>query len=138
VGITDLQATRFWWGLEDAVAFVGSVLPRMQGAEIWIPKLASAKVTDLAHAMAPRSALHVIGMRGPEKIHEAMISATEAVSTYELADRYVLLPKQGQWWSPAPPVGAIPVPVGFTYASDGDPLPVSCEALEAPVCVSVS
>lgn len=127
IPITDPDCTRYWWAIEDAVAFVGSVLEQMQGAEIWIPKLASSRVADLARAVAPRSAHRLVGTRGPEKLHEAMISATESVYAWELADRYVLLPKQGQWWSPEPPAGAIKVPAGFTYTSNDDPLPVSLE-----------
>lgn len=135
--ITDPEATRFWWAVDDAVVFVAKVLDRMQGAEVWIPKIASARVVDLARAVAPRSSVVVTGMRGPEKLHESMVNATEARYAYELPDCYVLLPKQGQWWSPQPPEGAVSVPAGFTYASNGDPLPVSLEPLEGP-CVSPS
>lgn len=138
IPITDPLATRFWWSVDDAVEFVATVLAEMQGAEIWVPKLASSLVVDLAHAIAPQSEIRVTGTRGPEKVHEAMISPTEAKFTYELPDRYVLLPKRGQWWSPAPPSDAIPVAEGFAYGSDGDPLPVRLEALEAHSCASPS
>src|SRR5262249_41670796 len=128
VPITDPRATRFWWTIQDAVRFVGSVLQRMEGAEIWIPKIASAHVTDLARLVAPASPYRIVGMRGPEKVHEAMINPTEAAYCYELPECYVLLPKQGQWWSPAPPVDAIPVPDGFSYISNSS---LDLEALEA-------
>lgn len=121
ISITDVDATRFWWSAEQAVAFIQGVVAAMQGAEIWIPKLVSAKVVDLARAIAPDSALTVTGMRGPEKLHEAMIAPTEARYAWELPDCYVLLPKLGQWWSGPIPEGAVKVPDGFTYASDGDP-----------------
>lgn len=132
--ITDVDATRFWWVVEDAVRFVGSVLDRMQGCEIWIPKLVSAKVLDLAKACAPDSEVIVTGMRGPEKRHEAMINTTEARYAWELPDAYVLLPKRGQWWSPEPPADARRVPEGFTYLSSGDPLPV--ELQESQICAN--
>lgn len=133
ITITDPQATRFWWSVDDAVRFVAWVLTVMQGGEIFVPKLASAKVVDLARALAPQSAQIVTGMRGSEKLHEAMINATEARYAYERPEAYVLYPKQGQPWSP-PPQG-VPVGDGFTYASDGDPLPVSVEeALEVLPC----
>jgi UDP-N-acetylglucosamine 4,6-dehydratase len=122
--ITDPEATRFWWSIDDAVAFVGMVLARMHGTEVWVPKLASAKVIDLAAAIAPASRLVITGTRGPEKVHEAMISATEARYTYELPDSFVLLPKRGAWWSPDPPKDAAPVGPEFRYSSDVNPLPV--------------
>jgi UDP-N-acetylglucosamine 4,6-dehydratase len=134
--ITEPSATRFWWAIEDAVAFVGTVLSRMQGAEIWVPKLVSARVVDLARAIAPAAPHHLISTRGPEKVHEFMINATEARYAWELPDAYVLLPKTGQWWSPEPPAGAIKVADGFSYSSNDDPLSVHLEALEAPSCSS--
>jgi UDP-N-acetylglucosamine 4,6-dehydratase len=136
IGITDPQATRFWWSADDAVRFVGWVLEVMQGGEIFIPKLASAKVVDLATAIAPKSPHIVTGRRGPEKTHEAMVNATEARYAYEWPSAYVLYPKQGQWWSPTPQ--GTKVPDGFTYASGDDPLPVRVEAQEAQACTSPS
>jgi UDP-N-acetylglucosamine 4,6-dehydratase len=133
LAITDLEATRFWWDAQSAVAFVGAVLGRMRGAEIWIPKIPSARVVDLARAIAPASELVETGMRGPEKTHESMISATEVRYAWELPDSYVLLPKHGEWWSPAPPAGAVKVGSDFRYSSDVDPLPV--EVVEH-VCAS--
>lgn len=136
LNITDVEATRFWWGIESAVEFVSTVLARMQGCEIWIPKLVSARVVDLAKAIAPDAAVTVTGMRGSEKRHEAMINSTEARYAWELPDAYVLLPKMGQWWSPEPPEGAVRVPEGFTYLSSHDPLPV--ELQESLTCASPS
>ena len=129
--ITDLSATRFWWSIEDAVAFIDRVQQRMHGAEIWVPRLVSSKVLDLAQAIAPASAIRVTGMRGPEKIHEVMISPTEARVTWALLDCYVLLPKEGQWWSPAPPEGAVKVAADFRYDSADLPLPVAL-SFESP------
>lgn len=134
--ITDAAATRFWWSIEDAVAFVGDVLQRMQGAEVWVPKLVSARVVDLVKAIAPDAPLTVIGPRGPEKTHEAMINGTEARYAWELPDSYVLLPHVGQWWSAAPPADAIKVPDGFRYASDGAPTSVRLESREDQPCAS--
>lgn len=134
IPITDISATRFWWSVTDAVGFILRVLNDMQGAEVWVPKLASAKVTDLALAIAPSSELIVTGMRGPEKLHEAMINETEARYAYELPDCYVLLPKQGYPWSPQPPVGAVKVPDGFSYASHQQPQSVRLELRESPLC----
>lgn len=135
VPITDPRATRFWWSIEQAVDFVHVVLGRMQGCEVWIPKLTSAPVVDLARKVAPASSHQIVGMRGPEKLHEAMINTTEASYTYELPDAYVLLPKRGQWWSPDVPPGAVAVPDGFSYSSDQS---LHVEALEALCCASPS
>lgn len=126
--ITDPRASRFWWSGADAAQFILTVLDRMHGAEIFVPKLVSARVIDLVKALAPDVSLREGGMRGAEKIHEAMINQTEAAYTYELPDCYVLLPKLGQWWSALPPHDAIKVPAGFSYSSDQDPLSVSVEA----------
>ncbi len=134
VTITDPEHTRYWWSIEDAVVFVASVIEQMQGAEVWVPKLASSRVVDLAKAVAPESELRIVGTRGPEKVHEAMISATESAYCYELPDRYLLLPKQGQWWSPSPPSGAIKVPSGFTYTSGQFPMSVSVQSQEDISC----
>ena len=135
IAITDPQATRFWWTVDDAVQFVGWVLGVMQGGEIFIPKLASSKVVDLAAAVAPKSEQRIVGTRGPEKTHEAMINGTEARCAYEWDRAYVLYPKHGQWWSPTPK--GTKVPDGFVYASDDAP-PFALEALEAPSCASPS
>lgn len=125
IPVTDVRASRFWWVLEDAARFVLRIAGEMQGSEIWIPKLLSARVIDLIKAVAPDAPIAEVGMRGPEKLHEAMINATESAYTYELPDCYVLLPKLGQWWSGGIPEGAVKVPAGFTYSSDQQPLPVS-------------
>jgi len=138
VPITDHMATRFWWHVGDAVGFIRRVIQDMQGAEVWVPKLVSARVVDLATAISPRSEIVVTGMRGPEKTHEAMINETEARYTYELPDCYVLLPKQGQYWSPSPPVGAVKVPDGFSYASHQQPQSVHFELQESQPCASAS
>ncbi len=135
VQLIDPEHTRYWWGIDDAVAFVASVLEQMRGSEIWVPKLANARMGDLAKAFAPKSEVLIIPSRGPEKIHEAMISATESAYCWELEDRYVLLPKQGQWFSPEPPAGAVKVQPGFTYSSGQFPMSVSLEQpREGPPC----
>ncbi len=131
VPITDPRATRFWWSIDQAVDFVLRVLGRMRGSEIWIPKLSAAPVVDLARMVAPASGVRIIGTRGPEKLHESMINATESVYAYELPDCYLLLPKRGNWWSPQPPRDAIAVPDGFAYASNTS---VNLEPLEGLLC----
>lgn len=90
--ITDPQMTRFWITLPQGVDFVLSNLALMQGGEIFIPKIPSMKITDLAQAVAPAMQTHVVGIRPGEKLHEWMLTSDEALQTLSLKDRYVILP----------------------------------------------
>jgi Predicted nucleoside-diphosphate sugar epimerases len=121
VRMTDPEATRFWWSIEEAVAFALRMIQYMHGGEIFIPKLTSSRVSDLARAIAPNSTQDVIGMRGPEKQHEAMINSTEARYTFDCGDYYMLVPPHGCGYTVPLPVGARPVSDGFRYTSDQDP-----------------
>lgn len=88
--ITDPRMTRFWITLSQATRFVLSSLSMMAGGEVFVPKIPSMAVTDLAKAMAPDIKTHVIGIRPGEKLHETMVPGEDSRSTYELADRYIL------------------------------------------------
>lgn len=90
--ITDIKMTRFWITLSQGVDFVLSNLALMKGGEIFIPKIPSMTITDLAEAMKPGIKTHVIGIRPGEKLHECMLTSDESVQTIELCDRYVILP----------------------------------------------
>jgi UDP-N-acetylglucosamine 4,6-dehydratase len=90
--ITDLRMTRFWITLNQGVDFVLSSLEVMRGGEIFVPKIPSMRMTDLAAAMAPEASIKVIGIRPGEKLHEMMISADDARSTVDLGDRYAIEP----------------------------------------------
>ncbi|ALV25291.1 UDP-N-acetylglucosamine 4,6-dehydratase [Campylobacter iguaniorum] len=90
--ITDNRMTRFWITLEDGVKFVLKNFARMQGGELFIPKIPSMKMTDLARAMAPDLGIKIIGIRPGEKLHEMMISKDDAHHTYEFSDHYVITP----------------------------------------------
>lgn len=90
--ITDLRMTRFWISMSVAVDFVISSLRSMLGGEVFVPKIPSVRIVDVAKAINP-SALHrVVGVRPGEKIHEEMISENEAFRTFELSDRFVIAP----------------------------------------------
>ena len=91
--ITDPRMTRFWISLDQGVAFVLSCMELTQGGEIFVPKIPATLVTDLAIAMAPKAKQTVIGIRPGEKLHEMMISADDARSTFALDDRYVIEPE---------------------------------------------
>lgn len=90
--ITDERMTRFWITLEDGVKFVLKNFARMQGGELFIPKIPSMKITDLAATLAPNLPINIIGIRPGEKLHEMMISADDALHSLEFSDHYVIMP----------------------------------------------
>jgi UDP-N-acetylglucosamine 4,6-dehydratase len=100
--ITDLRMTRFWISIESAVKFVIDSLEIMTGGELYVPKIPSMKIIDLAHAVAPNAKLEEIGMRPGEKLHEEMISADDSRRTIILKNRYVVTPVVAEWGYHAP------------------------------------
>lgn len=120
--ITDLRMTRFWITIEQGVNFVLSSLEMMQGGEIFVPKIPSTKITELASVMAPGLPHKVVGIRPGEKLHEVMITEDDARNTLEMADRYLIQPWFNSWNSaPYLAAGAKPVADGFRYSSDTNP-----------------
>ncbi len=114
--ITDPRMTRFWITLNEGVEFVLSSLNMMRGGEIFVPKIPSMKMTDLAEAMAPGLPIKIVGIRPGEKLHEIMISADDARATVDLADRYAIEPAFAEY--PRVPMEGGRLPEGFWYASD--------------------
>ena len=90
--ITHKDMTRFWLPLEDGVKFVIKNLTRMQGGEIFVPKIPSIRIVDLAKAMAPNLPTEIIGIRPGEKLHEIMCPADDAFHTIEFSDYFVIKP----------------------------------------------
>ncbi len=117
--ITDPRMTRFWITLQQGVAFVLSSLAMMSGGEIFVPKIPSMNIVDLAETMAPGVPHKMVGIRPGEKLHEIMVPEDDGRSTMELDDRYIIAP-QFPWWSGETHVqrGATHVSEGFSYASD--------------------
>ena len=118
--ITDPRMTRFWITLDQGVDFVLTCLGLLQGGEIFVPKIPSMKVTDVAKAMAPQLDTHVIGIRPGEKLHEVLITEDDARSTIELPDRFIIRPTlygEQRHYHPAEKL----VAEGFRYASDNNP-----------------
>ncbi|TCS83312.1 UDP-N-acetylglucosamine 4,6-dehydratase (inverting) [Tepidibacillus fermentans] len=115
--ITDERMTRFWITLDQGVQFVLDNLQRMQGGEIFIPKIPSMKVVDLAEAICPECEIEFIGIRPGEKLHEVMITEDDARQTLEFDDYYVIQP-EFVWWNKEKMVGGKPLPEGFRYSSD--------------------
>jgi UDP-N-acetylglucosamine 4,6-dehydratase len=115
--ITDLRMTRFFITLPQAVKFVLDSFEMMHGGELYVPRIPSMKITDLAQAVVPGAAMHNMGLRPGEKLHEEMISAEEGRRALRVGDRYVLQPDLAAWGY-QPPDDGEPVADGFHYTSD--------------------
>src|SRR5581483_11704113 len=98
VTVTDERMTRFWLSLEEGVHFVINCIEQMEGGEVFVPKIPSTKVVDLARAIAPDAKIDIIGIRPGEKLHEALISEDEARTTVELDRMYVVQPAEALWF----------------------------------------
>jgi UDP-N-acetylglucosamine 4,6-dehydratase len=118
--ITDLRMTRFWISIESAVKFVIDSLEMMTGGELYVPKIPSMKIVDLANAVAPSAVLKEIGMRPGEKLHEEMISSDDSRRTIILENRFVVTPVVAEWGY-KPPKGS-KMPEGQAYRSDTNDL----------------
>jgi len=117
ITVTDPRMTRFWITLEQGVKFVVHCLERMHGGEIFVPKIPSMRLVDMARTVAPECEVDYIGVRPGEKLHEALVSEDESRQTVETSDMYVIQPNH-QWWRTENWVDAKPVPEGFHYTSD--------------------
>lgn len=115
--ITDERMTRFWITLPHAVRFVIESFDIMTGGELYVPRIPSMRVSDLAEAVAPGSDQYEVGIRPGEKLHEEMIAPDDSRRTVELGDRFVVMPYVGGWGY-EPPQDGVPVPDGFAYRSD--------------------
>ena len=116
--ITDERMTRFWLSLEHGVEFTIRCIEQMQGGEVFVPKIPSTRVTDLARAIAPEAEVDFIGIRPGEKLHEVLISEDESRHTLELDDMYVVEPSGALWFGHAWREQGKNLPEGFRYASD--------------------
>jgi UDP-N-acetylglucosamine 4,6-dehydratase/5-epimerase len=130
--ITDKRMTRFWITLPQAVRFVIDSFDLMTGGELYVPRIPSMRMVDLAAAVAPGAPTHEIGIRPGEKLHEEMIAADDSRRTLRLGDRYLVLPYLGGWGY-QPPAEGQPVPDGFAYRSDTNDLWLSAERLQEMV-----
>lgn len=116
--ITDERMTRFWLSLEQGVSFVTQCIEQMHGGEVFVPKLPSTTIVDLAKAIAPDGEIEVIGIRPGEKLHEVLISEDEARSTVELDEMYVVQPAHSPWFGYEWENKGKAVEDGFRYASN--------------------
>ena len=132
IPITDDRMTRFWITLDQGVRFVLRMLSQMHGGELFVPKIPSMRVTDLAEALAPGARLDIVGIRPGEKLHEEMISIEDARRTLDAGDFYVMQP-EFEWWHRANWPNASAVPEGFRYTSDTNTQWLSIDDLRAMV-----
>lgn len=123
IPITDERMTRFNITLEEGVRLVLFALRRMWGGEIFVPKIPSYRILDLAEAIAPGIPLRCVGIRPGEKIHEEMITETDAPNTIDFGDYYIILPSTPLWDVEAfrKEFGGKPCPMGFRYDSGSNP-----------------
>jgi UDP-N-acetylglucosamine 4,6-dehydratase len=121
--ITDERMTRFWITLPEAVALVLHAIGHARGGEVFVPRIPSIRVVDLAEAMAPGLPRRIVGIRPGEKLHEVLITADESRHAYVdptgAVDRYVVVPEY-QWWSDAGWDDLKPLDEGFEYASSSN------------------
>jgi len=117
ITITDKGMTRFWITLEQGVEFVIRCIEMMRGGEIFVPKVPSMKITDLAETIAPGCKLKYIGIRPGEKIHECLLTEDEARQAVEYKDFFVIMPDH-PWWSYRNYKDGKELPDGFRYASN--------------------
>ena len=120
ITLTDERMTRFWISLDQGVEFVIRCIEEMQGGEVFIPKIPSMKMVDLARAIAPKAEIKIIGIRPGEKLHEVLISADEARSTVELDDMFVVQPAAALWFGHSWEDVGVSLPDGYHYASDNN------------------
>jgi UDP-N-acetylglucosamine 4,6-dehydratase len=129
ITITDPRMTRFWLTLEHGVRFVIGAIEQMQGGEIFVPKIPSMRLVDLAAAVAPGCSVETIGIRPGEKLHEVLLSEDEARNAVELDEMYIIKPLH-PWWKIGNWMHARELPQGFRYTSDTNEKWLSHEQLQ--------
>jgi len=133
--ITDKEMTRFWISLDQAVDLVVLALKRMRGGEVFIPKVPSMRVVDLAAALAPGVPISFTGIRPGEKLHESLLTTEESRHSFEYEDHFVLMPEYPLWELATAP-GGKPLPDRFAYTSDSNNHWLSSEALSGLLVAS--
>jgi len=121
IPITDLEMTRFWLTIEQGVEFVLNCLEMMQGGEIYVPKIPSFKVIDVAKVIAPDLPIKVIGIRPGEKLHETMITEDDSYNTFEFKEHYAILSTsliESKFYKDR----GTKVPIGFNFSSNNNKL----------------
>ena len=136
--ITDERMTRFWLTLDQGVRFVIRCVEQMHGGEVFVPKIPSTRIIDLARAIAPHASLEVIGIRPGEKLHEVLIHEDEARSTIEMEDMFVVQPSEAFWFGHEWQDKGHRLADGFRYASDANSEWLTIEQIQDIVSAFVS
>jgi UDP-N-acetylglucosamine 4,6-dehydratase len=131
--ITDERMTRFWLTLEQGVRFVIRCIEQMRGGEVFVPKIPSTRIVDLAKVIAPDAELEIVGIRPGEKLHEVLIHEDEARTTLEMEDMYVVQPTAALWFAREWENQGQPLPDGFRFSSDTNPNWLSVDQIRAYV-----
>jgi len=129
ITITDPRMTRFWITLEQGVHFVARCIEQVNGGEVFIPKIPSMNIMDLASAVAPDCKVSLIGIRPGEKLHEVLIGEDESWHAVEMNDMFVIKPLYAWWDSENWPDGK-KLPEGFRYSSDSNSSKLSIKDLQ--------
>jgi UDP-N-acetylglucosamine 4,6-dehydratase (inverting) len=116
ITITDENMTRFWITLDQGVKFVIDCIEKMEGGEIFVPKIPSMKITDIADAIAPDAKRKIVGIRPGEKMSEVLLTEEEATHAKEFNDHFIIEPEFAFWNSENHKDGK-PIPAGFSYSS---------------------
>jgi len=132
ITVTDERMTRFWITLEQGVRLVLNAIDLMQGGEIFVPKIPSMRIVDLARTIASGCKVNTVGIRPGEKLHEVLISRDEARSTLEFDDMYVVQP-EFPWWGGADWKDGKVLEDGFEYSSDQNEVWMSEKELNAAI-----
>lgn len=128
--ITDYRMTRFWISLRQGVELVIKALHEARGGEIFISKIPSFKITDLAQAILPGCVMPEVGIREGEKLHEVMVTKEDSLSTYEYEKHFIIYPHM-EWWNPDRiQPGGKKIPQGFEYSSGTNEQWLSVEDLQ--------
>ena len=129
ITITDPRMTRFWLTLDQGVSFVIRCIEQMHGGEIFVPKIPSMRLLDLAETIAPGCAVETVGIRPGEKLHEVLVSDDESRNTLQTDEMFIIQPAH-PWWGKQNWVGCRPLPEGFRYSSDTNTQWLSAGELE--------
>jgi UDP-N-acetylglucosamine 4,6-dehydratase len=133
ITITDPRMTRFWITLEQGVQFVTRCIEQVNGGEVFVPKIPSMNIMDLAKAVAPGCEVSLIGIRPGEKLHEVLIGEDESWHTVETDDMFVIKPLH-VWWNAENWSTGKTLPEGYRYSSDANPAKLSIEELKKMIC----
>ena len=119
IAITDERMTRFWITLEEGVRFVIKCINMMQGGDIFIPKIPSMRITDIADILIPGAKRNIVGIRPGEKLHEVLLSEEEARHSREFDDYFVIEP-EAPFWNRESLIEGKAIPESYTYSSDSN------------------